>query len=192
MCNNGPNTNRSQFFIQMQNNKMNWFDKKYVVFGQVIEGIHFLKQIQNIAGTKQGTPKRIVKIINCGRIKKQQKTQKLQEQSQQTINNDNNDDNNNNDKIKIKRSNNDNNDNNDNNNSFNAYNNGNNNRPCCLECGGSLKYVQRIKKTNMIRMRCKECPHAQYVEDFNATTPPTNINTNIPTGITSNKKHKSK
>lgn len=53
MANSGPNTNGSQFFITFK--ACNWLDGKHVVFGKVVDGGKFLKDIEN-AGSPSGDP----------------------------------------------------------------------------------------------------------------------------------------
>lgn len=63
MSNKGPDTNNSQFFITLDNTF--WYDKKHVVFGQMIEGKTVLEKIENV-GTEDGTPLKKVIIESCG------------------------------------------------------------------------------------------------------------------------------
>jgi len=63
MANSGPNTNGSQFFITTV--KTAWLDGKHVVFGKVLEGADFVKEIEK-AGAGSGTPSKKVTIIDSG------------------------------------------------------------------------------------------------------------------------------
>ncbi|XP_071483757.1 peptidyl-prolyl cis-trans isomerase E-like [Diadema antillarum] len=65
MANSGPNTNGSQFFLTTE--KTEWLDGKHVVFGQVIEGMNVVRDMEAV-GTKSGKPRETVTITNCGEL----------------------------------------------------------------------------------------------------------------------------
>jgi peptidylprolyl isomerase len=63
MANAGPNMNGSQFFITTTATP--WLNGRHVVFGEVIEGQHVVKEIEKV-GTTSGKPMKQVVISNCG------------------------------------------------------------------------------------------------------------------------------
>ena len=67
MINEGKNTNGSQFFITLRDTT--WYDEKHVVFGQVISGMDYIKEIEGIKIDDDDKPEEDVVIENCGEIK---------------------------------------------------------------------------------------------------------------------------
>ncbi len=66
MANSGPDTNGSQFFITFA--ECPWLDGYHCVFGELVEGEEILQKIEQ-AGTREGKPKNVIKITDCGEIK---------------------------------------------------------------------------------------------------------------------------
>lgn len=65
MANSGPNTNGSQFFICTR--KTPHLDGKHVVFGEVVEGMELLAEIEK-EGSKSGKPSSKVTIRDCNEV----------------------------------------------------------------------------------------------------------------------------
>jgi len=65
MANSGPNTNGSQFFITFV--PCPHLDNKHVVFGQVLQGFHILKDLE-LSGSDSGDVTREVKIAASGQL----------------------------------------------------------------------------------------------------------------------------
>ncbi|XP_063533288.1 peptidyl-prolyl cis-trans isomerase-like [Cydia strobilella] len=65
MANAGPNTNGSQFFITTV--KTSWLDGRHVVFGNVVEGMDVVKQVEGL-GSQSGKPSKKVTISDCGQL----------------------------------------------------------------------------------------------------------------------------
>ncbi|GLT30703.1 hypothetical protein SLA2020_054940 [Shorea laevis] len=65
MANFGPGTNGSQFFICAA--KIESLDGKYVVFGQVVEGMDVIEAIEKVGSCSGKTSKPVV-IADCGQL----------------------------------------------------------------------------------------------------------------------------
>ncbi|MFJ5272605.1 peptidylprolyl isomerase [Streptomyces sp. NPDC088358] len=63
MANAGPNTNGSQFFITTI--VTDWLDNKHVVFGEVVEGMDIVKQVESL-GSRNGSTKAKITIAKSG------------------------------------------------------------------------------------------------------------------------------
>jgi peptidylprolyl isomerase len=70
MANAGPHSNGSQFFLCTAETP--WLDGKHVVFGQVLDGHHILKAMEN-TGSSSGRTSKPVKIHDCGELPKAKK-----------------------------------------------------------------------------------------------------------------------
>lgn len=62
MANSGPNTNGSQFFINVADN--NFLDTKHTVFGKVVAGMDVVQAIENVATEGPDRPIEVVVIEN--------------------------------------------------------------------------------------------------------------------------------
>lgn len=68
MANAGPNTNGSQFFLCTI--KTDWLDGRHVVFGQVVEGMDVVKQMEAL-GSPSGRTRAKLEIADCGELNQQ-------------------------------------------------------------------------------------------------------------------------
>ena len=68
MANAGPNTNGSQFFLCTI--KTDWLDGRHVVFGQVVEGMDVVKQMEAL-GSPSGRTRAKLEITDCGELNQQ-------------------------------------------------------------------------------------------------------------------------
>ena len=66
MDNDGKNKNNSKFLITLKH--IPWFDGKHVVFGQLINGMEIINQIEEIETDNDGKPSKTITIVNCGEI----------------------------------------------------------------------------------------------------------------------------
>ena len=66
MANSGPNTNGSQFFINLIDTP--WLDNKHVVFGNIVKGIDLIEWIGDQETTQSDVPVTDVIIEDCGRL----------------------------------------------------------------------------------------------------------------------------
>lgn len=65
MANAGPNTNGSQFFICTV--ETDWLDGAHVVFGQVVEGLDVVQQIEEY-GSRSGRTEKEILVADCGQL----------------------------------------------------------------------------------------------------------------------------
>ena len=66
MANAGPNTNGSQFFVNVVDNEH--LDNKHVVFGKVVEGLELIDYINSRPVGDKDKPLRKIQIRDCGRV----------------------------------------------------------------------------------------------------------------------------
>ena len=68
MSNNGPHTNRSQFFICVgEAHQVDFLNDRHVVFGKVKKGMDVVRFI-NTKGTKSGMPMADIRVTDCGQL----------------------------------------------------------------------------------------------------------------------------
>lgn len=65
MANAGPNTNGSQFFLCTV--KTEWLDGKHCVFGQVVEGMDVVSNVEKV-GSQSGKTSKPVVVAECGQL----------------------------------------------------------------------------------------------------------------------------
>lgn len=66
MCNDGPHTNHSQFLVTLGEG-VPQFNRRYVAFGRVCQGMSVLAAINNVA-TKLDAPQTPIVLTKCGRL----------------------------------------------------------------------------------------------------------------------------
>lgn len=72
MANSGKNTNSSQFFITLR--AMSHLNGKHVVFGEVIEGMHVVRELGQLPTNKEQRPLSEAKIIDCGKVEEERES----------------------------------------------------------------------------------------------------------------------
>ena len=65
MANAGPHTNGSQFFLTFI--PCNWLDAKHVVFGEVVDGLKVLDDLEAV-GSSSGATSKTCTIVDCGQL----------------------------------------------------------------------------------------------------------------------------
>jgi peptidyl-prolyl cis-trans isomerase A (cyclophilin A) len=68
MANSGPNTNSSQFFLNLVDTP--WLTGKHTVFGKIVKGLDVLEAIGNLKTDGNGRPVEEVKIVSIRRLAK--------------------------------------------------------------------------------------------------------------------------
>ncbi|AYU75533.1 putative cyclophilin 12 [Leishmania infantum JPCM5] len=63
MCNDGPHTNSSAFYITLR--PMSWMNGKYVAFGRVMDGMHVVDAIHAVEVRHNQAPKASIVITDC-------------------------------------------------------------------------------------------------------------------------------
>lgn len=64
MAGHGPDTNSSRFLILTA--PARWLDGKQVAFGEVVEGLETVQEIDQICGSQCGHPRHLVEIVQSG------------------------------------------------------------------------------------------------------------------------------
>mmetsp|Transcript_3813 Transcript_3813/g.5991 ORF Transcript_3813/g.5991 Transcript_3813/m.5991 type:complete len:235 (+) Transcript_3813:134-838(+) len=64
MCNNGKNSNNSQFFFNFAPAPQ--LNGKHVILGKIVEGLDVIEMVEAECATEDGTPKLEVVVADCG------------------------------------------------------------------------------------------------------------------------------
>ncbi|KPA73664.1 cyclophilin 12 putative (CYP12) [Leptomonas pyrrhocoris] len=64
MCNDGPHTNSSSFYITRR--PLSWMDRKYVAFGRVMDGMSVVDAIHAVGVKHNQSPLATIVIADCG------------------------------------------------------------------------------------------------------------------------------
>lgn len=71
MANAGKNTNGSQFFVTFKSTPH--LNGKHIVFGRVVGGMDFVKQVEATPTGNNDLPKETVRIVDCGEVEVQER-----------------------------------------------------------------------------------------------------------------------
>ena len=66
MANAGPGTNGSQFFICTV--KTEWLDGRHVVFGEIVDGMDVIREVENLRTGPQDRPSEECSIAKSGEL----------------------------------------------------------------------------------------------------------------------------
>ena len=67
MANSGPNTNGSQFFINLRDTP--WLTGRHTVFGKVLRGMDIIEKIGGVKVDARSKPDKPIKILSIREVK---------------------------------------------------------------------------------------------------------------------------